>query len=76
LADLISTRTTRRDTFAISTFESFRVFDPMRDAISSPEADSAQALLDTARETRRSLRVELFPWLSLRMSVTANTVGR
>jgi serine protease AprX len=66
LADLISTRTTKRDTFAISTFDSFRVFDPVRDAISSPEADSAQALLDTARQTRRPLRVELFPWLSLR----------
>ena len=52
LANLISTRTTKRDTFAISTFESFRVFDPVRDAISSPEAHSAQELLDTARESR------------------------
>lgn len=66
LADLISTRTTKLDTFAISTFESFRVFDPVHDAISSPETHSPQDLLDTARESGRLLRVELFPWLSLR----------
>jgi hypothetical protein len=29
LAELISTRTSRRDVFAISTFDSFRIFDPV-----------------------------------------------
>jgi hypothetical protein len=66
LADLISTRTSKRDTFAISTFESFRVFDPVLDAAVSPEFTSAQTLLDAAREHSTPLRVELFPWLSVR----------
>ena len=63
VADLIATRTSRRDTFAISTFESFRVFDPVLDAAVSPEFTSAQNLLDAAREHSTPLRIELFPWL-------------
>jgi serine protease AprX len=66
LAELIATRTSKRDTFAISTFESFRVFDPVLDAAVSPEFTSAQTLLDAAREHSTPLRVELFPWLSVR----------
>ncbi|MHA3021829.1 S8 family peptidase [Mycobacterium sp. BMJ-28] len=66
LAELIATRTSNRDVFAISTFESFRIFDPVRDAIAAEEADSPEQLLALARQTHRPLRVELFPWLSSR----------
>ena len=65
LAQLISTRTTKADTFAISTFETFRVWDPVIDAIPPAVAGSAGELLDAARRSERTLRIELFPWLSV-----------
>lgn len=64
LSQLIETRTTKADTFAISTFETFRVWDPIQDAITEPEVHSAAELLSIARESGRPLRIELFPWLS------------
>ena len=65
LAELISNRTTKADLFAISTFDSFRVWDPIADAIPSSVASSADDLLSRARAADRPLRVELFPWLSV-----------
>lgn len=65
LAALISTRTTKADTYAISTFETFRVWDPVSDAIPQAYEHSANALLNSARESSSPLRVELFPWLSI-----------
>jgi serine protease AprX len=65
LASLIETRSTKADIFAISTFESFRVWDPVDDAIPVGTADSADDLLDQARASGLPLRVELFPWLSV-----------
>ncbi|MGB3334131.1 MAG: S8 family peptidase [Mycobacterium sp.] len=65
LAQLISTRTTKADTFAISTFDTFRVWDPVIDAIPPAVASSADELLESARQSGRTLRIELFPWLSV-----------
>ncbi len=65
LADVIAGRDTKAGRFAISTFDSFRVWDPVKDAIPAAEADSAHQLLALARELGSPLRFELFPWLSV-----------
>lgn len=65
LAAMIKGRSTKADIFAISTFDSFRVWDPVDDAIPAGAADSADDLLDQARASGLPLRVELFPWLSV-----------
>lgn len=65
LASLIETRSSKADVFAISTFDSFHVWDPVDDAIPTDAAGSADDLLDQARASGRPLRIELFPWLSV-----------
>lgn len=65
LATMIESRSAKADIFAISTFDSFRVWDPVEDAIPNGAADSADDLLNQARASGLPLRVELFPWLSV-----------
>lgn len=65
LATMIESRSTKADIFAISTFDSFRVWDPVEDAIPVGAANSADDLLDQARASGLPLRIELFPWLSV-----------
>lgn len=64
LAAAISNSQSRADLYAISTFQSFRVWDPILDALHLPEGVSVDDLLDEARDTGRRLRIELFPWLT------------
>ena len=53
------------DLFAISSFESFRLWDPLLDAFHSVEDIYPQAVLDEASSTGKPLRIDFFPWLSL-----------
>lgn len=64
LEQAIRSRRTKADTFAISTFESFRVWDPIEDAFRLGEDETPQDLLEMARNEQVPLRIELFPWLS------------
>lgn len=66
LEHAIRSRQTKADVYAISTFESFRVWDPIEDAFRLNEQQpSPQDILDAARAERLPLKVELFPWLSV-----------
>lgn len=64
LSAAIQTGNTKADTYAISTFESFRIWDPVDDAFRFAPGSSAESVIEEAKNSHIPLRIELFPWLS------------